>query len=82
MIVLTQDNNVDIAFRQISEGQLLKYTNMVKGWQNRWFVLNPHSGMLEYYMVRTMLMRIISKEIFLSIYAVPKEALLLSLLND
>jgi len=46
----SKDNNVDNAFRQISEGQLLKYTNMVKGWQNRWFVLNPNSGMLEYYM--------------------------------
>ncbi|XP_076340122.1 oxysterol-binding protein-related protein 11-like isoform X1 [Tachypleus tridentatus] len=33
------------------EGLLSKYTNMVKGWQNRWFVLNPVAGFLEYYMV-------------------------------
>ncbi|XP_076340072.1 oxysterol-binding protein-related protein 11-like isoform X2 [Tachypleus tridentatus] len=32
------------------EGQLLKYTNVVKGWQPRWFVLTPHRGVLEYYM--------------------------------
>ena len=46
-----QENNVGMSLRQISEGQLLKYTNMVKGWQNRWFVLDPHTGMLEYFMV-------------------------------
>lgn len=39
------------ALRQVSEGQLLKYTNMVKGWQTRWFVLDPHSGTLDYFMV-------------------------------
>lgn len=32
------------------EGQLFKYTNVVKGWQFRWFVLNPETGYLEYYM--------------------------------
>ena len=46
-----KENNVGISLRQISEGQLLKYTNMMKGWQNRWFVLDPHTGMLEYFMV-------------------------------
>jgi hypothetical protein len=46
-----QENNVGISLRQISEGQLLKYTNMMKGWQNRWFVLDPRTGMLEYFMV-------------------------------
>ncbi|XP_023217009.1 oxysterol-binding protein-related protein 11-like isoform X3 [Centruroides sculpturatus] len=33
------------------EGLLFKYTNVVKGWQFRWFVLNPETGYLEYYMV-------------------------------
>ncbi|KAK3101850.1 hypothetical protein FSP39_006794 [Pinctada imbricata] len=31
------------------EGQLSKYTNFAKGWQYRWFVLDPVSGMLEYF---------------------------------
>ncbi|XP_047103057.1 oxysterol-binding protein-related protein 11-like isoform X2 [Schistocerca piceifrons] len=35
------------------EGQLNKYTNVVKGWQYRWFVLNPESGTLNYYLNET-----------------------------
>ncbi|XP_061178111.1 oxysterol-binding protein-related protein 11-like isoform X2 [Saccostrea echinata] len=31
------------------EGQLNKYTNVVKGWQYRWFVMDADSGMLEYF---------------------------------
>ncbi|XP_078661676.1 oxysterol-binding protein-related protein 11-like isoform X3 [Branchiostoma floridae x Branchiostoma belcheri] len=31
------------------EGQLSKYTNVMKGWQYRWFVLDPNSGVLDYY---------------------------------
>ncbi|KAI9563087.1 hypothetical protein GHT06_010544 [Daphnia sinensis] len=46
----SKENNVGMSLRQISEGQLLKYTNMMKGWQNRWFVLDPRTGMLEYFM--------------------------------
>ncbi|XP_064477271.1 oxysterol-binding protein-related protein 11-like isoform X2 [Ornithodoros turicata] len=37
--------------RQPLEGQLFKYTNVVKGWQYRWFVLNPDMGTFEYYML-------------------------------
>ena len=33
------------------EGQLSKFTNVVKGWQYRWFVLNPESGNLEYFLM-------------------------------
>lgn len=33
------------------EGQLTKFTNVVKGWQHRWFLLDPESGMLEYFEV-------------------------------
>jgi len=33
------------------EGQLNKFTNVVKGWQYRWFVLEPTTGMLEYYLL-------------------------------
>ncbi|XP_025086490.1 oxysterol-binding protein-related protein 11-like isoform X3 [Pomacea canaliculata] len=31
------------------EGHLLKYTNVMKGWQTRWFLMDPESGMLEYF---------------------------------
>ncbi|KAG8182067.1 hypothetical protein JTE90_008603 [Oedothorax gibbosus] len=37
--------------RQILEGQLYKYTNVMKGWQYRWFVVTPDTGTLEYYML-------------------------------
>ena len=33
------------------EGQLNKFTNLVKGWQFRWFVLDPEKGTLSYYLV-------------------------------
>ena len=33
------------------EGQLNKFTNVVKGWQYRWFVLDPSVGVLEYYLL-------------------------------
>ena len=33
------------------EGQLSKFTNVVKGWQYRWFVLDPGAGVLEYYLL-------------------------------
>ncbi|XP_036365788.1 oxysterol-binding protein-related protein 11 isoform X1 [Octopus sinensis] len=35
--------------RQPMEGQLNKYTNVMKGWQFRWFSLDPESGYLEYF---------------------------------
>lgn len=31
------------------EGTLNKYTNVVKGWQKRYFILNPVTGILEYH---------------------------------
>jgi len=33
------------------EGQLNKFTNVVKGWQYRWFVLQPDSGQLQYFLL-------------------------------
>lgn len=39
---------------QIQEGQLYKYTNVVKGWQHRWFILDPIKGTLSYYLVNIM----------------------------
>ncbi|KXJ25038.1 Oxysterol-binding protein-related protein 11 [Exaiptasia diaphana] len=37
-------------FRKPMEGQLSKWTNYVRGWQYRWFTLDPDTGMLDYYM--------------------------------
>jgi hypothetical protein len=37
--------------RQQFKGQLYKYTNVVKGWQYRWFILDPETGILDYYVV-------------------------------
>ncbi|XP_024082873.1 oxysterol-binding protein-related protein 9-like [Cimex lectularius] len=31
------------------QGELLKYTNIFRGWQNRWFVLDSDMGVLKYY---------------------------------
>ena len=33
------------------EGALTKWTNLVKGWQHRWFVLDDEMGLLSYYTV-------------------------------
>ena len=41
-----------IQLRKPTEGQLSKWTNLMKGWQFRWFTLDPDSGLLEYYVVR------------------------------
>lgn len=39
------------ATMQTYEGQLNKFTNVVKGWQYRWFVLTPETGNLDYYLM-------------------------------
>jgi oxysterol-binding protein-related protein 9/10/11 len=33
------------------EGALSKWTNVMKGWQTRWFVLEPEISLLSYYTV-------------------------------
>ncbi|XP_022921236.1 oxysterol-binding protein-related protein 9 isoform X2 [Onthophagus taurus] len=33
----------------VMEGSLSKWTNVMKGWQYRWFVLDENSGLLSYY---------------------------------
>ncbi|XP_068237892.1 oxysterol-binding protein-related protein 11-like isoform X3 [Palaemon carinicauda] len=45
-----KDGDMDENLRQPYEGQLIKFTNVVKGWQARWFILNPEIGTLEYYL--------------------------------
>lgn len=39
---------------QVQEGQLSKYTNVVKGWQYRWFILDPKTGKLSYFLVNNL----------------------------
>ncbi|KAF2349104.1 PH domain-like [Trinorchestia longiramus] len=41
---------MDEKLRQPHQGHLVKFTNVVKGWQTRWFVLNPELGTLHYYL--------------------------------
>uniref|UniRef100_A0A6A7FYM3 Oxysterol-binding protein n=3 Tax=Hirondellea gigas TaxID=1518452 RepID=A0A6A7FYM3_9CRUS len=41
---------MDDQLRQPYQGQLVKFTNVVKGWQTRWFILNPEPGTLQYYL--------------------------------
>lgn len=40
----------DIVFSSTFQGQLQKYTNVVKGWCPRWFFLDPVVGTLDYYL--------------------------------
>lgn len=39
----------------VMEGFLSKWTNVMKGWQYRWFVLDENAGILSYYTVGTYL---------------------------
>ncbi|XP_011150267.1 oxysterol-binding protein-related protein 9 [Harpegnathos saltator] len=39
------------------EGSLSKWTNMVNGWQYRWFVLDDNAGLLSYYTSKEKMMR-------------------------
>lgn len=38
----------------IMEGPLSKWTNVMKGWQYRWFVLDYNAGLLSYYTVSSL----------------------------
>jgi len=46
--VVTPSSNSSM---QTFEGQLNKFTNVVKGWQYRWFVLSGETGNLDYYLM-------------------------------
>ena len=41
------------------EGTLSKWTNVMKGWQIRWFVLDEQAGLFSYYTVSSCLHDII-----------------------
>lgn len=45
------------------EGPLSKWTNVVKGWQYRWFVLDDNTGLLSYYTVSTILYSMICQKV-------------------
>lgn len=42
-----------VKMASIMEGPLSKWTNVMKGWQYRWFVLDYNAGLLSYYTVST-----------------------------
>ena len=42
------EGNSDDVRHKVFEGQMFKFTNVVKGWQYRWFVLTAETGQLEY----------------------------------
>ncbi|XP_044735606.1 oxysterol-binding protein-related protein 11 [Chrysoperla carnea] len=41
---------MDISSKRHYSGQLYKYTNVMKGWQYRFFTLDPQAGTLQYYL--------------------------------
>ncbi|XP_076338053.1 oxysterol-binding protein-related protein 9 isoform X1 [Tachypleus tridentatus] len=41
----------------VMEGQLCKWTNVMKGWQYRWLVLDDNAGLLSYYTSKEKMMR-------------------------
>ena len=45
----------------VMEGPLSKWTNVVKGWQYRWFVLDDNTGLLSYYTVSVISFSILLK---------------------
>ena len=48
-MVVEETTQADL--RRRWEGQLNKFTNVVKGWQYRWFVLEPDCGKLQYFLL-------------------------------
>ena len=49
-ILSEQIQHVQLASRM--EGALSKWTNVMKGWQYRWFVLDDAAGLFSYYTSR------------------------------
>ncbi|KAJ8000387.1 hypothetical protein DPEC_G00204290 [Dallia pectoralis] len=42
-------NSMKQTYKRQLEGILSKYTNLIQGWQNRYFVLDPELGQLQYF---------------------------------
>lgn len=51
----------EIKMAVVMEGPLSKWTNVVKGWQYRWFVLDDNTGLLSYYTVSVISLSILLK---------------------
>ena len=49
----SNENYENIMTTSTMEGSLSKWTNVVNGWQYRWFVLDDNAGLLSYYTVST-----------------------------
>ncbi|KAL2080601.1 hypothetical protein ACEWY4_024394 [Coilia grayii] len=47
--LLGNNTNVQQAHKRQMEGVLSKYTNLIQGWQNRYFVLDSEQGQLQYF---------------------------------
>ncbi|XP_037330935.2 oxysterol-binding protein-related protein 10 isoform X2 [Pungitius pungitius] len=47
--VLGNSMNIQQPRKRQLEGVLSKYTNLIQGWQNRYFVLDPELGQLQYF---------------------------------
>ncbi|XP_076158294.1 oxysterol-binding protein-related protein 10 [Alosa pseudoharengus] len=47
--LLGNSMNLQQAHKRLLEGVLSKYTNLIQGWQNRYFVLDPDQGQLQYF---------------------------------
>ncbi|XP_053190307.1 oxysterol-binding protein-related protein 10-like isoform X2 [Scomber japonicus] len=47
--LLGNSMNLQQARKRQLEGVLSKYTNLIQGWQNRYFVLDPELGQLQYF---------------------------------
>ncbi|XP_053974681.1 oxysterol-binding protein-related protein 9 isoform X1 [Hylaeus volcanicus] len=51
------DNSEQQITMSTMEGSLSKWTNVVNGWQYRWFVLDDNAGLLSYYTSKEKMMR-------------------------
>ena len=50
LAVMESKDQLEPAIQEPIMGNLLKWTNVVKGWQLRYFLLSPETGMLHYYL--------------------------------
>lgn len=58
--IIEKEQYYCVATMAMLEGTLSKWTNVMKGWQYRWFVLDEYAGLLSYYTVCTICSLIIA----------------------
>lgn len=56
-------SNFSLENMAVMEGSLSKWTNVMKGWQYRWFVLDENSGLLSYYTVSKITQRFLPMDL-------------------